>query len=118
VFPSAFLGSAGGGGGGGAGPEATGGAGVSDETAAGVAGAALAGEQTGAEATRRGRRRVARTGAALSTDSQAAVFVLSSAEQEQPTVDFTDIPAAPVEPRSRPRRRSAGRAAGAPEQPN
>ncbi len=109
---------AGGGAGGGAAPEATGGAGVSDETAAGVAGAALAGEQTGAEATRRGRRRVARTGAALSTDSQAAVFVLSSAEQEQPTVDFTDIPAAPVEPRSRPRRRSAGRAAGAPEQPN
>ncbi|WP_425303444.1 translation initiation factor IF-2 N-terminal domain-containing protein [Nocardia wallacei] len=103
---------------GGAAADATGGAGVSDETAAGVAGAALAGEQTGAQATRRGRRRVARTGAALSTDSQAAVFVLSSAEQEQPTVDFTDIPAAPVEPRSRPRRRSAGRAAGAPEQPN
>lgn len=96
-------------------------AGLADRTAAegSDAGTGVGGETAaGAETARRGRRRVARTTAAPSTDSQGAVFVLSSTEQEQPTVDFTDIPAAPVEPRSRPRRRSAGRAAGAPEQPN
>ncbi|MBB5918668.1 ribonuclease E [Nocardia transvalensis] len=71
-----------------------------------------------AEPARRGRRRVARTVAAPSGDNDNAVFVLSSTEQETPAVDFTDIPPAEVTPRSRPRRRSAGRAAGAPEQPN
>lgn len=89
---------------------------IAEGTATESVGDASTGEQ--AAGARRGRRRVARTTAAPSTDSEGAVFVLSSAEQEQPAVDFTDIPAAPVEPRSRPRRRSAGRAAGAPEQPN
>ncbi|WP_324194017.1 translation initiation factor IF-2 N-terminal domain-containing protein [Nocardia blacklockiae] len=93
---------------------------AASETAA-ETGAAPAGTAPAAQAspeTGRRRRRVARTTAAPGTDSQGAVFVLSSAEQEAPAVDFTDIPAAPVEPRSRPRRRSAGRAAGAPEQPS
>ncbi len=76
--------------------------------------AASAGEP--AEAGRRGRRRVARSTAAPSTDTEGAVFVLSSTEQQTPAVDLTDIPAPEVPPRSRPRRRSAGRAAGAPEQ--
>ncbi|MCX4097444.1 translation initiation factor IF-2 N-terminal domain-containing protein [Nocardia sp. alder85J] len=64
---------------------------------------------------RRGRRRVARTASAPSSDSAGAVFVLSSTDQETvPAVDFAE--SAPVTvPRSRPRRRAAGRAAGAPE---
>nr|WP_155981715.1 translation initiation factor IF-2 N-terminal domain-containing protein [Nocardia sp. BMG111209] len=64
---------------------------------------------------RRERRRVARTAAAPKTDSAGAVFVLSSADEEAaPAVDFTTIEPVSV-PRSRPRRRGAGRAAGAPE---
>nr|WP_319942869.1 translation initiation factor IF-2 N-terminal domain-containing protein [Nocardia aurantia] len=64
---------------------------------------------------RRERRRVARTAAAPKTDSAGAVFVLSSADEEKaPVVDFTTIEPVTV-PRSRPRRRGAGRAAGAPE---
>ncbi|MQY20396.1 translation initiation factor IF-2 N-terminal domain-containing protein [Nocardia macrotermitis] len=68
------------------------------------------------EPARKGRRRVARSSAALSTDSAAAVFVLSSSDQSEgaaaSVTDFTPV----AVPRSRPRRRSAGRAAGAPEQ--
>ncbi|RDI54361.1 translation initiation factor IF-2 N-terminal domain-containing protein [Nocardia mexicana] len=77
--------------------------------------AASTGEQA-PDTARRGRRRVARSTAAPSTDAEGAVFVLSSTEQQAPSVDLTDIPAPEVPPRSRPRRRSAGRAAGAPEQ--
>ena len=68
------------------------------------------------EPPRKGRRRVARSSAALSTDSAAAVFVLSSSDQtENSAASVTDFTPVAV-PRSRPRRRSAGRAAGAPEQ--
>ncbi|MGF6886116.1 ribonuclease E [Nocardia sp. GAS34] len=66
---------------------------------------------------RRERRRVARTVAAPSTDNTAAVFVLNSSDQSQaPEVSLTDFEPPVVVPRSRPRRRGAGRAAGAPEQ--
>ncbi|WP_169813329.1 translation initiation factor IF-2 N-terminal domain-containing protein [Nocardia vaccinii] len=68
------------------------------------------------ESARKGRRRVARSSAALSTDSAAAVFVLSNSDQpESAAASVTDFTPVAV-PRSRPRRRSAGRAAGAPEQ--
>ncbi|MEU6565281.1 translation initiation factor IF-2 N-terminal domain-containing protein [Nocardia nova] len=68
---------------------------------------------------RRGRRRVARTTTALSTDNQASVFVLSDSEQEDtPKFSLDDIAAPEVTPRPRTRRRTAGRAAGAPESPN
>ena len=71
-----------------------------------------------ADPVRRGRRRVARTTAAPSTDSAGAVFVLSSSEQAQtPAAAVTDFEPVMV-PRSRPRRRGAGRAAGAPEEQN
>ncbi|MCM6777624.1 translation initiation factor IF-2 N-terminal domain-containing protein [Nocardia sp. CDC159] len=72
--------------------------------------------QPAADSGRRGRRRVARTTAAPSTDSKGAVFVLSSADQEQgPSFTLDDIAPTEVAPRSRPRRRAAGRAAGAPQ---
>ena len=68
---------------------------------------------------RRGRRRVARTTAALSTDNQASVFVLSESEQDDtPKFGLDDIATPEVTPRPRTRRRTAGRAAGAPEAPN
>nr|WP_272945194.1 translation initiation factor IF-2 N-terminal domain-containing protein [Nocardia nova] len=68
---------------------------------------------------RRGRRRVARTTTTLSTDNQASVFVLSDSEQEDtPKFSLDDIAAPEVTPRPRTRRRTAGRAAGAPESPN
>ncbi|MFI5782020.1 translation initiation factor IF-2 N-terminal domain-containing protein [Nocardia sp. NPDC051570] len=71
------------------------------------------------DGARRGRRRVARTTAAPSTDSKGAVFVLSSTDQEQgPSFSVADVAPPEVAPRSRPRRRAAGRAAGAPEQPH
>ncbi len=72
-----------------------------------------------APAPRRGRRRVARTTAALSTDNQASVFVLSEGEQgDTPKFGLDDIAAPEVAPRPRTRRRTAGRAAGAPETPS
>ncbi|WP_157120907.1 Rne/Rng family ribonuclease, partial [Nocardia miyunensis] len=78
--------------------------------------AGAASDVSPAEPARKGRRRVARSSAALSTDSAAAVFVLSNSEQSEGSAasvtDFTPV----AVPRSRPRRRSAGRAAGAPEQ--
>ena len=68
---------------------------------------------------RRGRRRVARTVTAPSTDNQASVFVLSENDQDSaPKFSLDDIEAPEVAPRPRTRRRTAGRAAGAPEAPN
>ncbi|MFF0492802.1 translation initiation factor IF-2 N-terminal domain-containing protein [Nocardia sp. NPDC004068] len=70
-----------------------------------------------ADTARRGRRRVARTAAAPSADSSGAVFVLGSDDREQgPSFSLDELAPAEVTPRQRPRRRSAGRAAGAPEQ--
>ncbi|MEV5648474.1 translation initiation factor IF-2 N-terminal domain-containing protein [Nocardia sp. NPDC052254] len=68
---------------------------------------------------RRGRRRVARTTTAVSSDNQASVFVLSESEQgDTPKFSLDNIAAPEVTPRPRTRRRTAGRAAGAPEAPN
>ncbi|QVI25356.1 translation initiation factor IF-2 N-terminal domain-containing protein [Nocardia tengchongensis] len=65
------------------------------------------------------RRRVARTAAAPASDSQGAVFVLSSGEQaDKPGFNLDDLAPAVVPPRARPRRRAAGRPAGAPEGEN
>ncbi|RDI63833.1 translation initiation factor IF-2 N-terminal domain-containing protein [Nocardia pseudobrasiliensis] len=73
-------------------------------------------ERPATDGVRRGRRRVARTTAAPNTDSKGAVFVLSSADRDEtPSFSVADAAPAEVTPRSRPRRRSAGRAAGAPE---
>ncbi|WP_416367438.1 translation initiation factor IF-2 N-terminal domain-containing protein [Nocardia terpenica] len=70
-----------------------------------------------AEAAPRTRRRVARTAAAPAADSKGAVFVLSSSDRDRtPAVDFTADAAPVAVPRTRQRRRAAGRAAGAPEQ--
>ncbi|MFF3570675.1 translation initiation factor IF-2 N-terminal domain-containing protein [Nocardia jiangxiensis] len=78
--------------------------------------AEAAADSSPSDSARKGRRRVARSSAALSTDSAAAVFVLSSSEQSDgPATSVTDFTPVVV-PRSRPRRRSSGRAAGAPEQ--
>ncbi|GAB2690982.1 translation initiation factor IF-2 N-terminal domain-containing protein [Nocardia thraciensis] len=96
-------------------PSGAGGAGTVAPAASRGAGAGSTGAQA-PETVRRGRRRVARSTAAPSTDAEGAVFVLSSTEQQAPSVDLTDIPVPEVAPRSRPRRRAAGRAAGAPEQ--
>nr|WP_258081255.1 translation initiation factor IF-2 N-terminal domain-containing protein [Nocardia nova] len=68
---------------------------------------------------RRGRRRVARTASAPSTDSRGAVFVLTDADQDSaPKFSLDELAPAEVTPRQRTRRRAAGRAAGAPESPN
>ncbi|RMI32830.1 Rne/Rng family ribonuclease [Nocardia stercoris] len=68
---------------------------------------------------RRARRRVARTVTAPSADNANAVFVLSSSDiADAPVIDFTAAEQVTVPPRERPRRRSSGRAAGAPEQVN
>ncbi|UFT00310.1 translation initiation factor IF-2 N-terminal domain-containing protein [Nocardia huaxiensis] len=79
---------------------------------------AVAETEAAVPARSRSRRRVARTAAAPTGESKGAVFVLSSADQPQ-TPAFT-LDDAPVEvtPRARPRRRAAGRAAGAPESGN
>ncbi|WP_227980516.1 translation initiation factor IF-2 N-terminal domain-containing protein [Nocardia spumae] len=88
--------------------------------AAETSAAASSSAEVAAPAPRRGRRRVARTTAALSTtDSQGSVFVLSDSEQDSaPKFSLDDIAAPEVTPRTRTRRRTAGRAAGAPETPN
>nr|WP_306361588.1 translation initiation factor IF-2 N-terminal domain-containing protein [Nocardia sp. CC227C] len=63
----------------------------------------------------RRRRRVARTAAAPATDSQSAVFVLSSSDQPKTPALSLDDMTPPPPPRARTRRRAAGRPAGAPE---
>lgn len=86
------------------------------ETPAKAAAPAPQGDEA-AEAAPRTRRRVARTAAAPAADSKGAVFVLSSSDRDRtPAVDFTADAAPVAVPRTRQRRRAAGRAAGAPEQ--
>ncbi|GAB2446157.1 translation initiation factor IF-2 N-terminal domain-containing protein [Nocardia tengchongensis] len=84
--------------------------------------AAVAAAEAAAPVTsgrRPARRRVARTAAAPASDSQGAVFVLSSGEQaDKPGFNLDDLAPAVVPPRARPRRRAAGRPAGAPEGEN
>ncbi|WP_084507511.1 translation initiation factor IF-2 N-terminal domain-containing protein [Nocardia violaceofusca] len=76
-------------------------------------------EQAPETGARRGRRRVARTASAPSTDSRGAVFVLTDADQDSaPKFSLDELAPAEVTPRQRTRRRAAGRAAGAPESPN
>jgi ribonuclease E len=76
-------------------------------------------EQAPEAGARRGRRRVARTASAPSTDSRGAVFVLTDADQDSaPKFSLDELAPAEVTPRQRTRRRAAGRAAGAPESPN
>ncbi|MFF0453117.1 translation initiation factor IF-2 N-terminal domain-containing protein [Nocardia africana] len=81
--------------------------------------AAQPAEQAAEAGVRRGRRRVARTASAPSTDSRGAVFVLTDADQDTaPKFSLDELAPAEVTPRQRTRRRAAGRAAGAPESPN
>ncbi|QIS24105.1 Rne/Rng family ribonuclease [Nocardia terpenica] len=90
--------------------------GSTDRTTAPAKASASQGDEA-ADAAPRTRRRVARTAAAPAADSKGAVFVLSSSDRDQtPAVDFTADAAPVVVPRTRQRRRAAGRAAGAPEQ--
>lgn len=72
-------------------------------------------ERAPAEAGRR-RRRVARSVSTPTATSEAAVFVLSSTDQPAtPALSIQDLAPAELPPRTRVRRRAAGRPAGAPE---
>ncbi|MGW4328228.1 translation initiation factor IF-2 N-terminal domain-containing protein [Nocardia sp. NPDC004573] len=65
------------------------------------------------------RRRVARSAAAPAADSSGAVFVLPTGDQAPaPSVDFSQPEPVELPQRNRPRRRSVGRPAGAPEASN
>ncbi|MEU6189791.1 translation initiation factor IF-2 N-terminal domain-containing protein [Nocardia sp. NPDC047038] len=65
------------------------------------------------------RRRVARSAAAPAADSSGAVFVLPTGDQAPaPAVDYSQPEPVEVPQRNRPRRRSVGRPAGAPDAAN
>ncbi|MGX1807252.1 translation initiation factor IF-2 N-terminal domain-containing protein [Nocardia sp. NPDC055321] len=72
-------------------------------------------ERVSAEPGRR-RRRVARSVSTPASTGEAAVFVLSSTDQPAtPALSLQDLAPAELPPRTRQRRRAAGRPAGAPE---
>lgn len=65
------------------------------------------------------RRRVARSASAPAADSSGAVFVLPTGEQAPaPAIDYSQPEPVELPQRSRPRRRSVGRPAGAPDASN